>query len=394
MSEWIQTSIESLLDISFAGDWGAEPRGKGKDAIVFRGADFNPSGRLSSNAGVPRNVSEAKLKKVALKPGDILLEKSGGSPDQPVGRVSLFQGATGVATASNFLQTLRPCNGVDSEFLFYLLQYEYRTGRVLPFQQQTTGLINFRLKDYLKEVVTIPSAQSEQRGIAEVLSALDEQIEAAEQGIQKNSRILDGLIDSLLLGDGRTKQLAYFGELGPKTKGVAPTQNVPFVPMDAVTEDGHLSIRQMRPWAQVQSGFTRFSSNDILIAKITPCFENGKGAHVPAGFDVWAGSTEFHVLRAKDGASSRWLYWYTRSREFRESGAGRMTGSAGQQRVPRSFIEEFPVRNLSESEQNEAAESLDALDTVIQEDGCELKKLRLQKQGLTRDLLTGKTRIQ
>ena len=233
----------------------------------------------------------------------------------------------------------------------------------------------------------------EQRGIAEVLSALDEQIEMTEREIEKSRRILDGLVDSLLLGPGRSKPLAYFAEVRPKTKGAAPEQLVPFVPMDAVTEDGHLPAWQVRPWAKVQSGFTRFASNDILVAKITPCFENGKGAHVPAGFDVWAGSTEFHVLRAKEGTNSRWLYWHTRSREFRQSGAGSMTGSAGQQRVPRSFIEAFPVQNLSEPEQSDVAASLDALDAVIQEDGRELAKLRLQKQGLMRDLLTGKVRV-
>jgi type I restriction enzyme S subunit len=140
--------IGDLLKAQFAGEWGADPSLPGELVRVFRGADFVASGLLDRSGGALRSVPRSKLNKVELKPGDILLEKSGGSPDQPVGRVSHFEGADDRAVASNFLQTLRPAEGVNTKFLFYLLQHEYVRGRVLPFQQQTTGLINFRLKDY------------------------------------------------------------------------------------------------------------------------------------------------------------------------------------------------------------------------------------------------------
>lgn len=234
---------------------------------------------------------------------------------------------------------------------------------------------------------------SEQRRIAEILSTLDEQIAQTEALVEKQRRVLDGLADSLLLGLGRGGCLADFADIGPKTGAPVMEANVPFVPMEVVSENGHLSDVQCRPWTSVASGFTRFKANDIIIAKITPCFENGKGAHIPSNPEVWAGSTEFHVLRAKPGVSARWLYWHTRTREFRESGAARMTGSAGQQRVPRDFLAGFMVRKASLEEQLKVAGLLDAADQLIFENATHLEKLHLQKQGLMRDLLTGHIRV-
>lgn len=233
----------------------------------------------------------------------------------------------------------------------------------------------------------------EQKSIAEVLSALDEQIEATECEIEKHRHILDGLIDRLLLSGERSSVLGDFAEIRPATKAPLHDSPVPFIPMEAVTEDGHLHPFGTRFWSEVSSGFTRFISGDVLVAKITPCFENGKGAQVPNGIAIGAGSTEFHTLRAKEGVNPRWIYWHTRAREFRVSGAGRMTGSAGQQRVPRDFIESFPVNAIPELAQTKAANCLDAIDDFIQASIQELEKLRLQKQGLMRDLLTGAVRV-
>lgn len=240
--------------------------------------------------------------------------------------------------------------------------------------------------------VQLPSLD-EQRRIAEVLSALDEQIGAVGSEIMKQKSVLDGLLDRLLLDGLRNCKLGDYVEISPNINTQMPSQMTPFIPMESVSEDGHIYDWSFRPWSEVSSGFTRFSSGDVLVAKITPCFENGKGAQVPIGIPVGAGSTEFHVLRAKQGVCPRWIYWHTRVREFRIAGAGRMTGSAGQQRVPRDFIESFAVKSVSEKEQIEITACLDSVDVVIQLLIKEQEKLRLQKQGLMRDLLTGAVRV-
>ncbi|MEA4882471.1 MAG: restriction endonuclease subunit S [Clostridia bacterium] len=103
--------------------------------------------------------------------------------------------------------------------------------------------------------------------------------------------------------------------------------------------------------ADVSNGFTPFLDGDLLIAKITPCFENGKGGiacnlHGGLGF----GSTEFHVLRPGSEIDARFLYYATLSRPFRDVGAKMMKGSAGQKRVPAEFLADFvmPLPDIEE----------------------------------------------
>ena len=120
---------------------------------------------------------------------------------------------------------------------------------------------------------------------------------------------------------------------------------VSFVPMPAVTEHGEIDATSIKEYDEVKTGFTYFAENDVLFAKITPCMENGKGAvarglHNGIGF----GSTEFHVLRPISGKSNPyWIYTLTAFSQFREDAASNMTGSAGQRRVPASFLENYRV---------------------------------------------------
>lgn len=120
---------------------------------------------------------------------------------------------------------------------------------------------------------------------------------------------------------------------------------VSFVPMPAVTEHGEIDATTIKEYDEVKTGFTYFAENDVLFAKITPCMENGKGAvakglHNGLGF----GSTEFHVLRPINGKTDPyWIYMLTAFSQFRADAANNMTGSAGQRRVPASFLEKYRV---------------------------------------------------
>ena len=125
---------------------------------------------------------------------------------------------------------------------------------------------------------------------------------------------------------------------------------VTFLPMERVKTDGRID-EEILPAFTVWNGFTYFRRNDVLVAKITPCFENGKGTCLDAlPTEVGFGSTEFHVLRAGHDISPRFLYLLTTLPDFRQSGADEMTGAAGQQRVPQAFVENYslPLPPLTE----------------------------------------------
>jgi type I restriction enzyme S subunit len=120
---------------------------------------------------------------------------------------------------------------------------------------------------------------------------------------------------------------------------------VSFVPMPAVSEKGEIDPSETREYDTVRAGFTYFAENDVLFAKITPCMENGKGAVARGLYSgIGFGSTEFHVLRPISGKTNPyWLYMLTAFSQFREDAANNMTGSAGQRRVPASFLENYQV---------------------------------------------------
>ena len=141
---------------------------------------------------------------------------------------------------------------------------------------------------------------------------------------------------------------------------------VSFVPMAAVDEQfGCIIDPETRPFDEVQKGFTYFREGDILFAKITPCMENGKAA-IARGLvnGIGFGSTEFHILRPKEGVLPEWVYYFVRWNSFRAQAATRMTGSAGQQRVPVSFLEEKTIPIPSVEEQQRIIATLQEADST------------------------------
>lgn len=115
--------------------------------------------------------------------------------------------------------------------------------------------------------------------------------------------------------------------------------------MTKVGEHGEFDASEIKNYSEVKKGFTNFQNGDILFAKITPCMENGKGAiahNMKNG--IGFGSTEFHVLRPDtDKITSEWLYYLTTWKTFRKEAERNMTGSAGQKRVPKTFLENYVV---------------------------------------------------
>jgi len=149
------------------------------------------------------------------------------------------------------------------------------------------------------------------------------------------------------------RELGDVVEINPRQpKGIAPSQEVSFVPMAAVDEiHGAITDRQVREFGAVSKGFPTFADGDVLFAKITPCMENGKAAiasNLVSG--IGAGSTEFYVLRAGENILPEYVFHFVRRSSFRAACKANFTGTAGQQRVPRSYLEKvmLPLPPLEE----------------------------------------------
>jgi type I restriction enzyme S subunit len=160
-------------------------------------------------------------------------------------------------------------------------------------------------------------------------------------------------------------------ELNPRDSGKLRTLPddlpVTFVPMAAVDEfTATIPKPSTRPLGEVRKGFTPFRKGDVLLAKITPCMENGKVAfagNIETEFGF--GSTEFHVVRASPKVNPKLLYYRLRLPEFRAAAKSAMVGAAGQQRVPAHFLESLPLRIPNDSrEQARIVELLDQADAL------------------------------
>ncbi len=150
----------------------------------------------------------------------------------------------------------------------------------------------------------------------------------------------------------RMVRLEEVCEVNPRApKNIKDDAAVSFIPMSAVSEDGHIFFEEARTYGDVKKGYTYFERGDVLVAKITPCFENGKAASTEMiqnklGF----GSTEFHVLRPSKDLNPKYVFYLIWSERFRKIGEKGMTGSAGQKRVPADLLRrlEIPLPPLDE----------------------------------------------
>jgi len=153
--EWKKVKLGDVCDKVISGEWGTEVDENFQNTVfIIRTTNFSNNGKIDieNKELVKRKIDEIKIKEKSLKKGDIIIEKSGGSSNQPVGRVVYFNlNSNDIFLCNNFTSLLRIKRGINSKYIFYFLRNNYKSNKVLKFQNKTTGIINLKLKDYLKE---------------------------------------------------------------------------------------------------------------------------------------------------------------------------------------------------------------------------------------------------
>jgi type I restriction enzyme, S subunit len=154
----------------------------------------------------------------------------------------------------------------------------------------------------------------------------------------------------------RWTRLLDIGEINPRNEA-EDDQPAAFLPMSGVSQlHGGKILPELRRWEEIKKGFTHFANGDVAVAKITPCFENGKSAVIsdlPCTAGIGAGTTELHVFRPiHPGILPKYVYLYLRSPLFMSEGEQNMTGTAGQKRLPTSYFatRAFPLPPTEEQE--------------------------------------------
>ena len=178
-----------------------------------------------------------------------------------------------------------------------------------------------------------------------------------------------------------------------EVQGLAPDTAISFVPMEAVGEYGGLCLDQTKSIENVIAGYTYFREDDVVVAKITPCFENGKGAVIKGLKNgIGFGTTELHVLRPSNNINCHFLFYLTISYTFRKLGESEMYGAAGQKRIPENFIKNLkhPIPPLPE--QHTIAAFLDSetgrIDALIEKKERQIELLQEKRAALISHAVT------
>jgi len=161
--------LKNVIHKPLSGEWGDTVG----ETNVLRTTNFTNDGKLNLDEIVKRNIDSKKIAQKQLEFGDTIIEKSGGSPSQPVGRVVFFDQKEGVFLCNNFTSVIRAKSDIDKRYLFWFLFNNHLTQNTLKYQNKTTGIINLQLERYIEDLqIPLPPLPIQKR-IAEILDAAD-----------------------------------------------------------------------------------------------------------------------------------------------------------------------------------------------------------------------------
>ncbi len=246
--------------------------------------------------------------------------------------------------------TIKPKNN-NQLFIKYIYYFLKSRQEYLYTLSRGCGIPHIYISDVEPFEIILVDIQT-QKEIVAVLDKVSLLISMRKEQIEKldilvKSKFIEMFGDPVLNPKGwEKKKLGEVCEINPNKdifKSVEDNTEISFIPMENVSVNGDIDTSIIKKYDDVKNGYSYFVENDVLFAKITPSMENGKGAvakNLKNGLGV--GSTEFHVLRPKiTYINSVWLYNLTHFRWFRLLAEKKMTGSAGQKRVPAIFLKNF-----------------------------------------------------
>ena len=185
--------LSDFIEVSFPGEWGQEDK-DGNGVKVIRTTNFTNTGKLNLADVVTRDIDPNKVEKKKLKKGDIILERSGGTNDNPVGRVVYFN-EDGLYLFNNFTQLLRCKEEVNSLFIFYSLFNYYQMNKriIRSMGNKTTGIQNLKMDQYWQIPIADVSVERQNE-----FEAIYNQADKSEFELRKSIESIDAVIKSLI----------------------------------------------------------------------------------------------------------------------------------------------------------------------------------------------------
>lgn len=398
--------LKDVLVKNDAGDWGNEPD---HNAIgIIRSTNFTNEGKLDLDDVAYRTLKPSKREEKRLSIKEIIVERSGGSDTQPVGRVGFITKSIedNNFAFANFIQRIAFDESVEPLFVFYCLQQMYEMGVTASMQYQTTGIRNLDWKLYVKSLLPKPP-KPEQTAIASILTKVDDVIAATEKSIQAAERLKKALMQNLLTGkikrDGtwRKEDEFYvhekFGKVPmgwevKKVKDVAICLDAKRKPIKA--EDRKAMRGEYRYYGA--AGIIDYINDYIFDGRYILFGEDGENLlsrKVPQAFIVegkfWV-NNHAHILAVVDGISDvDYLCLQLEHKNYESI----VYGSA-QPKINKSDLNKIKILlPLDLNEQKAVVDKICRILSTIENKQIKIQTLQRLKKSLMQNLLTGKVRL-
>ncbi|MBP1151801.1 type I restriction enzyme S subunit [Methylocaldum sp. RMAD-M] len=344
----------------------------------------------------------------------------------------MWQGAVGPVPVDGLVSpayvVVKPFPEANSTYYSYLFRTNAYMREVNKFSRGIVADRNRLYWDEFKQMPSLVPPRPEQDQIAAYLRAQDAHVArfikakrdligllteqrqtvvegAVTRGLNTSAALRDSGIDWIahVPAHWETCKIKHVAQFNPsRSESAARRRNeesVSFLPMECITTDGKLQNVESRNISDVWEGYTYFRRHDVVMAKITPCFENGKGGLLDTlPTDIGFGTTEFIVLRpVARRVRPAFLSKLLSLKTFRTLGADAMTGAAGQQRVPLDFVKNFKIVLPPLEEQDSILQFLQTAteeqDSAIEKIKSEIALIREYRDRLIADVVTGQVDV-
>ncbi|MCL2410882.1 MAG: N-6 DNA methylase [Treponema sp.] len=245
---------------------------------------------------------------------------------------------------------------------------------------------NVAAKSILEYQIPFPHLDIQKKIVAEIEN-INEKCNSARMIIDIYQNKIENIFNNMeLIGEqSETKQLKLLAKFNPsKTELNDCGANilVSFVEMASVSNEGYIENKVDRKLSDIRKGsYTFFKENDIIIAKITPCMENGKCAiATDLTNKIGMGSSEFHVIRCNDEINNKYLFAYLNRQIIRDDAKQNMTGASGHRRVPIAFYENLSILLPALNKQTEIVAEIEKCEIEIAKAKLKLEELEQSRK--------------
>jgi type I restriction enzyme S subunit len=295
-------ALAELVEDIQSGDWGSTSQAGGLvQAVVLRATDFQKATIGDLSSAPRRYLRSSSVKARSLQANDFLIELSGGSADQPTGRLFGVPVLTSdlPVVFSNFVKRIRVRPGVEPAFFAFYWQWLYSQGVTRVYENRTTGIRNFKLDRFLASESLLLPALEEQRRVAAILSTIQHSRDVEASRVSALRAFRAASATSLLQGSEGRSQKHAFADLVTIVSGQVDPREHPYVdlphiaPNNVETGTGRLLKTKSARQLALVSGKYAFESGDVIYSKIRPYLN--KAVIAP-----FAGtcSADMYVLRA------------------------------------------------------------------------------------------------